>query len=37
MVIRRRAGIPGLITGQKVEVRVAPGPKGRQATEIRIL
>jgi CspA family cold shock protein len=37
MVTLRRAGIAGLITGQKVEVRVAPGPKGRQATEIRIL
>lgn len=37
MVTLRRAGISGLITGQKVEVHVAPGPKGRQATDIRIL
>ena len=37
MVTLRRAGITALITGQKVEVHVAPGPKGRQATEIRVL
>lgn len=37
MVTLRRAGLAGLITGQKVEVHVAPGPKGRQATDIRLL
>lgn len=36
MVTLRRAGISQLITGQKVRIRVAPGPKGRQATDIRI-
>jgi len=37
MVTLRRAGIAGLITGQKVEVHIAPGPKGRQATDIRLI
>ena len=36
MVVLRRAGLPGLVTGQNVEVRVANGPKGLQATEIKI-
>jgi len=36
MVILRHAGLSSLITGQVVEVRVAEGPKGRQATELRI-
>ena len=37
MVTLRHAGLASLITGQVVEVRVADGPKGRQATEIRIV
>lgn len=37
MVTLRRAGLTVLITGQNVEVRVAEGPKGRQATELRLL
>jgi CspA family cold shock protein len=37
MVTLRHAGLASLITGQLVEVRVADGPKGRQATEIRIV
>lgn len=37
MVTLRHAGLASLITGQIVEVRMADGPKGRQATEIRIL
>ena len=37
MVILRRAGLDGLITGQAVEVRLADGPKGLQATEVRPL
>jgi CspA family cold shock protein len=37
MVTLRHAGLASLITGQTVEVRIAEGPKGRQATEIRIL
>ena len=37
MVTLRNAGAASLITGQVVEVRVADGPKGRQATEIRIV
>jgi len=36
MVIVRRAGLTGLVTGQTVQVRVANGPKGLQATEIRV-
>ena len=36
MVTLRRAGLSGLVTGQTVEVRVAEGPKGRQATDIRL-
>ena len=35
MVILRRAGLNGLITGQAVEVRLAEGPKGLQATEVK--
>lgn len=37
MVTLRHAGIASLITGQSVEVRITDGPKGRQATEIRIV
>jgi CspA family cold shock protein len=36
MVVLRRAGLPGLVTGQNVQVRVANGPKGLQATEIKV-
>ena len=36
MVVLRRAGLPGLVTGQNVQVRVANGPKGLQATEIQL-
>ena len=35
MVTLRRAGLNGLITGQSVEVRLADGPKGLQATEVK--
>ena len=35
MVILIRAELNGLITGQAVEVRLAEGPKGLQATEVR--
>ncbi|NBP73989.1 MAG: cold-shock protein, partial [Alphaproteobacteria bacterium] len=31
----RQAGLNGLITGQAVEVRLADGPKGLQATAVR--
>lgn len=37
MVTLRRSGLTALITGQSVEVRIADGPKGRQAAEIRLL
>jgi len=37
MVTLRHAGLSSLITGQVVEVRVTDGPKGRQATELRIV
>jgi len=37
MVTLRRAGLSALITGQSVEVRVADGPKGSQATELRLI
>jgi len=37
MVTLRRAGLTALITGQNVEVRVTDGPKGRQATALRLL
>ncbi|MPY69252.1 MAG: cold-shock protein [Alphaproteobacteria bacterium] len=37
MVTLRRSGLSALITGQSVEVRVADGNKGRQATEIKLL
>jgi len=37
MVTLRHAGLASLITGQIVEVRVADGPKGRQATELRMV
>ncbi len=36
MVVLRNAGIGRLITGQTVEVRVAEGPKGQQAAEIKL-
>lgn len=36
MVTLRRAGLAGLVTGQVVHVRLAQGPKGLQATEIRL-
>jgi CspA family cold shock protein len=35
MVTLRRIGLDGLITGQTVEVRLADGPKGLQAVDIR--
>jgi CspA family cold shock protein len=35
MVILRRAGLNSLITGQALDVRLAEGPKGLQATEVR--
>ena len=35
MVTLRRAGLNALITGQTVDVRLAEGPKGLQAMEIR--
>lgn len=37
MVTLRRSGLTALITGQTVEVRVADGPKGRQAAELKLL
>jgi len=37
MVVLRRAGLTGLLTGQTVQVRVANSPKGLQATEIRLV
>ena len=37
MVVLRRAGLNGLITGQGVEIRLVAGPKGQQATEVRAL
>ena len=37
MVTLRNAGIVGLVTGQHVLVRTADGPKGLQATEIRMV
>ena len=36
VVILRRAGLAGLVTGQSVLVRNANGPKGLQAIEIRL-
>ena len=36
MVVLRRAGLAGLVTGQKVLVRTAEGPKGLQAVDIRL-
>ena len=36
MVTLRRAGLAGLVTGQHVMVRLVQGPKGLQATEIRL-
>jgi len=35
MVILRRTGLNGLVTGQAVEVRLVEGSKGLQATELR--
>ena len=37
MVILRNAGIASLITGQAVEIRIADGPKGQQAAEIKLV
>ena len=37
IVTLRNAGVESLVTGQIVEVRVANGTKGKQATEIQIL
>ena len=37
MVTLRRAGLAGLVTGQHVMVRTANGPKGLQATDIRMV
>jgi len=37
IVTLRNAGVENLVTSQLVEVRVANGTKGRQATEIQIL
>ena len=37
MVVLRNAGIGRLITGQAVEVRIAEGPKGNQAAEIKLV
>lgn len=36
MVTLRRAGLAGLVTGQNVQIRMAQGPKGLQATDIRV-
>ncbi len=36
MVTLRRANLAGLVTGQKVMVKTAQGPKGMQAVEIRL-
>ena len=36
MVTLRRSGLAGLVTGQAVHIRMAQGPKGLQATDIRI-
>ena len=35
MVTLRRAGLVGLMTGQKVMVKTARGPKGLQAVDIQ--
>ncbi len=35
MVTLRRAGLSGLMNGQRVMVRITQGPKGLQATDIR--
>ncbi len=37
MVTLRRSGVTRLQAGQNVEVRVGDGPKGPQATEIRVM
>jgi CspA family cold shock protein len=37
MVTLRRSGVANLEAGQTVEVRIAEGPKGPQATEIRLV
>ena len=37
MVTLRNAGIASLITGQAVEIRVADGPKGQQAAEVKLV
>jgi cold shock CspA family protein len=36
MVTLRRSGVTTLEAGQNVQVRIAEGPKGPQATEIRL-
>jgi len=36
MVTLRRSGVRELEAGQSVRVRIAEGPKGPQATEVRI-
>ncbi len=37
MVILRRSGLTRLQAGQDVQVRISEGPKGPQATEIRLI
>ncbi|HTI85415.1 MAG TPA: cold-shock protein [Alphaproteobacteria bacterium] len=37
MVTLRRSGVANLEAGQNVQVRIAEGPKGPQATEIRLV
>ncbi len=37
MVTLRRSGVNRLEAGQNVEVRIGDGPKGPQATEIRVM
>jgi len=37
MVTLRRSGITELVTGQIVEFRAAEGPKGQQATDVRLI
>ena len=37
MMTLRTAGIASLITGQTVEIRIAEGPKGQQAAEVKLV
>ena len=37
MMNLRTAGIASLITGQTVEIRIAEGPKGQQAAEVKLV